>query len=314
MILVIGSTGTTGRFVLERLSAAGVPTRALVRPAAARPALRRLPGVEVVLGDAGDPPSLRAALQGVDRVFMAMGNGPDQLDRELAVVREAVHSGVTRLVKVSAPLVGPDVPVAVARMHYEVEQAVLATGLDHTFLRPYAFLQNLLNVAPTVRLAGFFSGITGDTPMNMVDARDIADVAVVALATDRGRGPLVLTGPETVSYPEVARRLTALGRPTRYVDLDPEDYRRSLRRAGLPPWLVEHLAEIQALALTHPESPTGTVAALIGRPPRTLDAFLAENLASFAAPLSWREHLAALPLRVVAARTSAGKVFEHEVA
>ncbi len=314
MILVIGSTGTTGRFVLERLSAAGVPARALVRPASNRPALPQLPGVEVVLGDAGDPPSLRAALHGVDRVFLTMGNGPDQLARELAVVHAAAVSGVSRLVKVSAPVVGPDVPVAVARMHHQVEQAVLATGLDHTFLRPYAFLQNLQNIAPTIRLAGFFSGITGDTPMNMVDARDVADVAVVALSTDGGRGPLVLTGPEAVSYPELARRLTALGRPTRYVDLDPDDHQRGLHRAGLPPWLVEHLTEIQALAVARPESPNGTVAALTGRRPRTLDAYLRENLASFAAPLSWRERWASLPLRVVAARASAGKVLQHEVA
>jgi len=304
MILVIGSTGTTGRLVLQRLGDAGVPARALVRPSSAAVARRHpaLPGVTVVLGDAGDPESLRAALRGVDRVFLAMGNGPDQLHHELAVVREAARSGVAHLVKVSAPLVGPDVPVAVARTHHRVEEAVRAAALDHTFLRPYAFLQNLLHSAPTIRLAGFFSGITGDTPLNMVDARDVAEVAVVALTAGGGRGPLVLTGPESVSYPEVARRLTALGHPTRFVDLDPVEYRRDLRRGGLPPWLVDHLTEIQGLALAHPERPNGTVATLTGRSPRTLDAFLAERLPAFAAPLSPRERLAALPLRVAGAR------------
>ncbi len=305
MILVIGATGTTGRLVLHRLGATGLPVRALVRPSSAAAHRGALPpDVTVVPGDAGDAESLRAALRGVDRVFLAMGNGPDQLHHELAVVREAERAGVGHLVKVSAPVVGPDVPVAVARTHHRVEEAVRATGLEHTFLRPYAFLQNLLRSAPTIRLAGFFSGTTGDAPLNMVDARDIAEVAVVALTADRGCGPLVLTGPESVSYPEVARRLTALGRPTRFVDLDPADHRRDLRRAGLPPWLVDHLVEIQGLALTRPERPNGTVAALTGRPPRTLDAFLAEQLPAFAAPLSPRERLAALPLRLAAARRS----------
>jgi len=261
MILVIGSTGTTGRLVLQRLGDAGVPARALVRPSSAAVARRHpaLPGVTVVLGDAGDPESLRAALRGVDRVFLAMGNGPDQLHHELAVVREAARSGVAHLVKVSAPLVGPDVPVAVARTHHRVEEAVRAAALDHTFLRPYAFLQNLLHSAPTIRLAGFFSGITGDTPLNMVDARDVAEVAVVALTAGGGRGPLVLTGPESVSYPEVARRLTALGHPTRFVDLDPVDVTdaddaRWLRACLWPdqPERVARLEAEMALAATAP--------------------------------------------------------------
>lgn len=306
MILVVGATGTTGRLVLHRLVDRGADVRVLLRPAALATTgrdLARLPRTHVVAGDATDPRSLTAAMQGVERVFLAMGNGPGQLDRELAVVRAAARARVVHLVKVSAPVVGPDVPVAIARMHHDIEQAVLATGMEYTFLRPFAFLQNLLNSAPTIRMAGFFCGITGDTPMNMVDARDIADVAVVALTTGRGRGPLVLTGVETVSYPEVARRLTALGRPTRFMALPPGEYRRSLQRAGLPPWLVEHLEEIHTLSVVRPERPTATVADLTGHPPRTLDAFLAEHLATdFATPHGWRERLAAVPLRATARR------------
>lgn len=213
--------------------------------------------------------------------------------------------------KVSAPVIGSDAPVAVARIHNEIEQAVRAAGLDHTFLRPYAFLQNLLNLAPTIRMVGFISGITGNAPMNRVDARDIADVAVVTLTTHRGRGPLVLTGAEAVSYPEVARRLTALGRPTRYVGLTRSEYRRALQRARLAPWLVDHLEEIQTLTSTHSERPTTTVADLTGRAPRGLDAFLVEHLGQFSSPHGWRERFAALPLRAAHRRDSSASAPER---
>jgi hypothetical protein len=67
-------------------------------------------------------------------------------------------------------------------------------------------------------------------------------------------------------------------------------HRRDLRRAGLPPWLVEHLVEIRLLAATRPETPNDTVERITGHPARRLDDFLAEHLdrftaASAAAPL-----------------------------
>ncbi|GAA3882369.1 SDR family oxidoreductase [Saccharothrix violaceirubra] len=274
MILVIGGTGTTGRAVLRSLS---VPTRALVRRPGGLP-----PGVEQVVGDAADPGPLRAALTGVSGVFLAMGNGPRQEAIELGVVAEAARAGVDHLVKLSAPSAAADSPVAIARLHHRVEEAVRASGIAHTFLRPYAFFQNLLFHAERVRAVGWFPAATGDTPLNMVDARDVADVAVAAL-TRRITGTHLLTGAEAVSYPEVAARLTAAGRPTRCVTVTPDELRADLR--GAPDWLVEHVVEIQRLATTHPERPNDTVARLLGRPPRRLDDFMAEHAGAFGGPI-----------------------------
>ncbi|GAA3029942.1 NAD(P)H-binding protein [Actinokineospora globicatena] len=272
MILVIGGTGTTGRAVLQSLH--GVPTRALVRTPGSLP-----PGVEQVVGDAADPGSLRAALTGVSGVFLAMGNGPRQEEIELGVVAEAARAGVDHLVKLSAP--GPaDSPVAIARMHHRVEDAVRASGINHTFLRPYAFFQNLLFHADRIRATGSFPTTTGDTPLNMVDARDVADVAVAALRR-KSTGTHLLTGPEALSYPEVAALLTAMGKPARCVTLTAAELRADL--TGAPPWLVDHILEIQSLATTHPEHPNATVAQLLGRPPRSLDDFLREHARAFGA-------------------------------
>ena len=71
MILVTGGTGFIGTHLLEALSAAGEPVRALVRRARAP---RVLPaGVEAVYGDLAAPSGIDEALAGVDTVIHLAG-------------------------------------------------------------------------------------------------------------------------------------------------------------------------------------------------------------------------------------------------
>ena len=55
MILVTGATGLTGGALVRRLSATGIPVRALVRSAARADRLSALPAVEIVEGDMAHP-------------------------------------------------------------------------------------------------------------------------------------------------------------------------------------------------------------------------------------------------------------------
>ena len=291
MILVIGATGTTGSALLQLLAETDTPARALVRPVAItsgqRPPPIVAPSIEHVRGDASDSASLRRVLCDVTKLYLAMGNGPQQREIELLVVQEAKRAGVEHIVKLSAPIVGPTVPVAIARMHFEVEQAIEVSGMDYTHLRPFAFMQNLFSLLPTIHKFGLFFGRCGDAPLNFVDARDIAAVAMHALTKPGSEGRAYqLTGPDAMSYRDVANRISALGRPVTYVDQSPEKFRAGLERAKHPAWLVAHLLEIQELTLAQPESPTSTVADLLGRQPRSLNAFLTENRDRFLGPRS----------------------------
>ncbi|MFE2721647.1 NmrA family NAD(P)-binding protein [Kitasatospora sp. NPDC059327] len=278
----MGATGATGNAVLHSLLALGEPVRALTRtPQRPLPGLTDAPGsrVEVQYADAADPESLRTAFKGADALFLAMANGPAQVALETRVIDVAAHSGIGHIVKISAPAAEPDSPVAVSRGHHAVEEHLRASGVTPTVLRPYAFMQNLLRLAPAAA-QGVILGAMGDAPCNYVDCRDIGDVAAAAL-TGHGiaGGTYSLTGPEAVSHPELASRLAALtGREIRYVDLTPDELREHLvHRARMPDWLAEHVTEIQRLAIARPETPNDTVATVLGRPPRTLDAFLHEH-------------------------------------
>ncbi|MFF4497221.1 SDR family oxidoreductase [Streptomyces sp. NPDC001546] len=280
----MGATGTTGRALLQSLRTLGVPTRALSRTPQQMRDGADDPLVEVRYADATDPGSLHAAFEGATQLFLAMANGPAQVALETRAVDIAAAAGVGHIVKVSAPAAEPDSPVAVSRGHHAVEEHLRTAGPAHTVLRPYAFMQNLLRLAPAVAARSAFFGAMGDAPCNYVDCRDIGDVAAAALTrAELAGGTYTLTGPEAVSHPELADRLTALtGTRVRYVDLPAQELRESLvRHAGMPDWLADHVTEIQHLAKGRPERPTGTVADLLGRPPRTLHAFLHEHRAAF---------------------------------
>ncbi|MFI1151156.1 SDR family oxidoreductase [Streptomyces sp. NPDC020817] len=287
MIVVMGATGATGNALLHSLLALGTPVRALTRtphkPIPGITGAHQKP-VEVQYADATDPRSLHTAFRGASQLFLAMANSPAQVELETRVIDIAAHTGIGHIVKVSAPAAEPDSPVAISRGHHAVEEHLRASGLTPTVLRPYAFMQNLLRLAPTVTQGGVILGTTGDAACNYIDCRDIGDVAAAALTSPGiAGGTYTLTGPEAVSYPELASRLTTLtGNQVRYVDLTPDELRANLiHNAHMPVWLADHVTEIQQLAIARPETPTTTVIDILGRPPRTLDAFLHEHHTPF---------------------------------
>ena len=84
-ILVTGATGNIGRGVVDHLIDLGAnDIRALTK----NPAKANLPdGVTPVIGYLGDPESLRAALAGVERMYLAPL--PQTVDATLELVKRA---------------------------------------------------------------------------------------------------------------------------------------------------------------------------------------------------------------------------------
>ncbi|WP_354637513.1 NmrA family NAD(P)-binding protein [Kitasatospora camelliae] len=287
MIVIMGAAGATGGATLRSLAALGAPTRALSRdPARLAAALDgpTLARTAILPADAADPVSLRAAFHGARQLFLTMANGPHQVRHELNAIEAAVDCGLEHVVKVSAPAAEPDSPVAVSRGHHLVEERLRASGLTATVLRPYAFMQKLLLLAPGIA-AGVVHGAMGRARCNYVDARDVGDAAAAVLTRpEPAGGTYPLTGGRAYSHPELTALLSELlGRPIRYLDLGPSGLHAHLvGRAGMPDWLARHVVEIQQLATGRPETPDDTAfRRLTGRAPRTLEAFLRENLHHF---------------------------------
>jgi nucleoside-diphosphate-sugar epimerase len=100
-VLVTGATGNVGSRVVRELLERGVPVRAFVRDPG-KAAAQLGDHVEPAVGDFGDPGSMKAALDGVDGVFLACSNQPRQVEYETRVIDAAREMGVRRIVKLSA--------------------------------------------------------------------------------------------------------------------------------------------------------------------------------------------------------------------
>lgn len=276
MIAVLGATGLVGGEVARLLAERGVEAWALVR----RPATAELP-LPAVRADLADPASLRAALDGVDRLFLVSPHIPGQDVLEAAAIDAAAGAGVQRIVKVSggAATLGPNGTTATSVAHWRSEQRIEATGLGFAFLRPSFFMQNLLDQAgPTVRSAGVLALPFGRAPIAMVDARDVAACAVAALLDpELADGAWQLTGPRAVTLDDVAAQLGV-----RSLAVRPRIAARALARRGADPAEIDHAMRMAAyFAVGADGVVTDHVERLTGVSPRSVEEFLDEHGAAF---------------------------------
>src|SRR6201991_3592473 len=282
MLLVTGATGTTGMEVLRALKDRGAEARALVRDETKAHHLRAL-GFEPATGDLGDPRTLAPALEGVERAYLVSPMGPMQSAFEQAFLETAKESGVKHIVKLSVIGASPESPLRFARTHAKVELALKESGMAWTLLRPTGFIQNTLAWGPRVLNGKFYTPVP-DAAFSIVDARDVAEVAAVALTEEGHEGKAYgLSGPEAVSYRDQAKRVfAAAAREVEAQEVPVETLKRELVRAGVPPWNAEGLKELfEVYASGGAQMVTSGVKDVLDREPRDIDAFASDHIDSF---------------------------------
>lgn len=283
MILITGATGRIGGATLHYLSRGGMALRALIR-SPDKAASIVAPGVETVIGDFAAPHSLDAALEGVDTALLVSALDPRQVELQGNFIEAAKRAGRVHIVKISGLETALDSAVRSGRWHAQIEQHLEDSGLPFTHLRPLFFMQNILRFAPMIRATGEFVGALQQGRVAMIDVRDIAAVAGTTLTTPGHAGKAyVLTGPEALSYQEVAERMsTSLGRKVIYKDIPLEAMRERLRASGMPEWHVEVQADFSsALSAGQAATVTDVVAAVTGRQPRRFEQFFREHMGLF---------------------------------
>ena len=269
-ILVTGSSGNVGGPLLETLCGRGSAAVATHQTATHSREHGRLL-------DFLQPSTFPAALDGVDRVFLMRPPPISDTKRYIRpFIQAMVGARVTHVVFLSLMGVNRVMP------HWQIEQDLRESGLGWTMLRPAFFAQNLGGAYLTdirdhdrIRLA------SGGGRTSFIDARDIADVAALALESplEHLNKTYTLTGPQAIDYHEVASRLSAsLARPIRYQPIGLLRYRRELLAAGSPPdyvrvqLLINAIAKLGLAGKVNDEMPT-----LLRRPSRTLQTYIDDH-------------------------------------
>ena len=278
-VLVTGATGNVGSAVVRELVDRGAAVRAFVRDSSAE-----LPdGVERAVGDFEEAASIRAALEGVDRVFLSSADGPRKVEHETAVVDQAAH--VELIVKASTLSARAGSPLKPFDWNGRIEEHLRREGPPSVVLASAFYMTNLLAAAEPVRAQSILPAPAGEGKISMIDPRDIGAVAATVLTGSGHEGRTYrLTGPEPIDYRHVAEQIAdALGRHIQYIDVPPDVARNGLIASGMPAWLVDHLHGAFALIRDGVyEETTDTVRVLIGREPRSFADFARDHAAAFA--------------------------------
>lgn len=272
-VLVIGATGQQGGATARALLARDRKVHALVRDQD-KPAARALAeaGATLVPGDLDDRKSLRAAMSGVDGVFLALNMMTGarvsadgvvaEARRGKAVAEVAADAGVGHLVYSSVAGANQETGIPHVESKGRIEAHIHALGLPATVLRPVFFMDNfathtkpaMVDGELVVRLA-----LRPDTPLQLIATRDIGVFA--ALAFERKlAGPVVIGGDVRTGAELADPFAKARGVPARFEQVPLDELRAfDPEVARMFAWFdsrASERADLAALRALHPELST----------------------------------------------------------
>ena len=243
-VLVIGATSTIGGHVVDQLmKVSELDVFAGVRKAS-KAAPFQASGVSTVQVDLADVKSIRAAVEGIDRIFLLTGYNVDMLNQSKMVVDQGELAGAQHIVHMGA-WAPDDTDLAHFGWHQYVERYIAGSRLGWTHVAPGMFMQNMLGGGS---LWGSFAdsakknslpihAFTGHGRLGWIAAEDIARVCVAALRDPAKHASRKYNlSVEVRSVPEIAQILTeTLGHAFHAEIHDPELFYQALLQGGMEP-------------------------------------------------------------------------------
>jgi uncharacterized protein YbjT (DUF2867 family) len=207
MIVVVGASGTLGPILVPLLVGRGEPVRVVTRDP--HGAAGRLNGVELMTGDVIRPEDARRAVEGARVVVSAMtgfgsAGGVKAVDEDgnRTLASAAAAAGVEHFVLLSVGGASADHPIPLFRAKRAAEEAVRASGVAWTIIRPSAYLETWLGIigGPLVGTGKTLVFGRGENPINFVSALDVARFVDLAIADVAKRGQILeVAGPANLT-------------------------------------------------------------------------------------------------------------------
>ena len=283
MILVTGATGQYGRATLDFLLKKGMPAvniRALVRDKSKAEDIAAK-GINILLGDYDDYPSLVAAFKGVEKLLLISGSDIMKRSRQHEnVIRAAREASVRHILYTSFQRVNDTEtsPIAmIAKAHVETEKLIKSSGMAYTILRNCLYLDAMaMFLGDKVLETGvFFPAGNGKAAFTL--RKDMAEATAVILSgTGHENKEYLFSNIESVSFAEIADTLSGImGKTIVYTDPGTEDFRNTLKKAGVPDMFIGIQAGFgEAIRQGEFAATSNDLEKLLGRKPVSIKDFL----------------------------------------
>ena len=272
-IAITGASGQLGRLTAEALLENVAPSEVVLvtrSPDAIADLAER--GAVVRAGDFEDPASLAPAFEGVERLLLISASFfRVRVPQHRAAIDAAVAAGVRLVAYTGIGNPSHSNPGVAAQDHRETEEALLASGLDWTYLRNGIYAESLLNGAAAVVASGQLLTNAGQGRTAYVARADCA-AAAAAVLTGEGheRKAYDITSADALSPADVAALFSELsGRPVEPAYVDDDAWVATMvEHAGMPEPLARDIATF-GIAARHGYlgAVSTTVQELTGRAP-----------------------------------------------
>ena len=282
---VFVNSGNVGTPVALELARQGHDVSLGVRAPKADAELDKL-GIAQTPFDISDENSMTVALRGHEAFFSLTTLVENFIEAGTKAIQAAKTEGIQKIVRSSAQGAGPNAPIKLGRIHYEVEKVLEDSGIAFTVLRPANFMQNYLGFGTpeSIKAQSAFYSPIDEAKVSPIDTRDISSVAVkVILEPGHDGKHYDLTGGESLSNREIAELFSnALGRKINYISVPEAKATEGMTASGTPAWLVDVLSELNTIAKAgYLAAVKPDVELILKRPPITFSAFINDHLVSF---------------------------------
>ena len=216
-VLVAGASGSLGMELLKLLKEKNIETRALVHSSDGMEGVLKYTD-DVFAADASEgSQEVREVTAGIHTVISAMGKSVSLFSNDdnsfmendfygnNNLLQDALKHKVQRFLYVSIKGADTGVEYEIAKAHKRFEEALQASGIDHTIIRPVGFFSGLNDLAIMAKRKVIPIVGDGHAKTNSIHQKDLAEVVVSYL--EEGPEIIEVGGPLIHTRLEMAEML-----------------------------------------------------------------------------------------------------------
>ena len=279
MYALTGANGQLGRLVLQHLLTQ-VPAHQIIATTRDPQKLADIASLGVVVrsADFSDPTTLANAYAGATRLLIISTYVLGQtVELHKAAIAGAVEAGVKHIVYTSTPHADPTSTNPLIADHGQTEVALAASGVPWTALRNDFYAEALKNFLDLLLVKRQLLIPEGSAKHSWVSREDCARAAAgVLIGKLTTTGPIDVTGPEALSFADLASRLSNLSEHqiTAHTFPDQEIIAQVIAK-GVPAEAASSMVRlISWVAREGSSTPTDTVEQAWGTKPTSIDTIL----------------------------------------